>query len=1737
MFRRSNSLIAAAIVGLLSFATINVPATHALEQNAPTESLTKLATTEGATRLIVKYKPGVSPVTEAGAIVGAERVPNEELRAGVDLGMGMRSVLLAEPATESEAEQIVAQLETDPRIEWVEVDRVMFASSLRSSPRGVFDSHEKPARGAGENTKALAKSIASKSARQVPAATATPQTLCNQAATFEPISRCFPDSAADAGDSLDAEIVWANGYVRAATPTKLIVDIVPLAAISDDDWLTYGDTWLEVGFDTDGDDETDVALVPQWDSVGVGQSIPVNKVVFDGTDWVEADDNCGSTVTRKLGDHAAITGTSNSWWQISTTWSCLVGTATSNVRFVTYLEDYYAYDLAPDYYTGTPISFSTLVAGSPSITTISPASGPAAGGTRVTITGTNLAGTTSVRFGELAATIVSKAATTLVVTSPAGMPGPENVTVQNAVASATKDSGFTYQSGAVGQSVSLSVTNPDGTTSRSSVFTYTAPAPPTITAVSPVAGPADGGNTITLTGTAMSGISSVTVGGLNAIIVSKTSTSVVLSAPPSVAGTVAIAATSVAGTAHKPAAYRFVASPAMLSLSATTGSTVGGQTVVISGSNFNDATAVRFGATTAAIVSKTDGSITVTTPARSAGVVDVVVTSLGGIATMASAFAYSAPATITSVSPITGTTLGGTTVTISGTNLSNASTVTFGGTSGTIVSKNATTIVVTTPARSAGASEVAIVTPASRVARANGYTFVAPPLATITTVSPTFGSALGGTLVTITGTAMSDVTEVKFGTTAATIVSKTATSVIVTAPAVTAGVVSLSMTNTGGTTVKAAAFEFRNLPTVTDMTPNQGSTPGGNNITITGTNLAATSTVTFGGTAGTIVSKNATTVVVRVPAGTAGVKAVIVTTPAGTATVTGGYTFYAPPTITTVSPTTGSIAGGTQVTITGTNLSAVTNVTLGAIEVTPTTKTSTTIRFITPATNLSGSRAVTVVSPGGTATRNAAFGYTLAAVRSLTPVAATPSSGAALRQIETTTDHSPRHIMERARAMTAVNKSFHLKPPATMKPQKATTRLIDMVSPQSNCTATAAVEPYSRCYTDYEDTWSYDADIFYTAAYVKAASPTVLTVDTVPLYPITDSNWLLYGDTGMAFTFDTDGDGSADVYVFPVARALAANASTSIQIVDYDSYYDDYTARTATCSGTVTRKAADHSAIAGTSNSWWQLNVNWSCLFAGNADNVTFTTFLEDYFDYDFAPDYFDELPAGNLNSITEPGITSLSPSSGPTAGGTNVTITGKNLATATQVTFDGVPGTIVSRAATTLVVRTPAHSAGYVDVEVSAPNGYGYLESAFNYVASPPVINSLSVISGTADGGTSVVITGSNLGNATQVQLGGQNAQIVSKTSTTITFITPPAPSSVGGEEPTDPRYVDGSLWGLDGEFGIDAPTAWDTTHGSPNIVVAVIDTGRTIHTDEGLTVAGYDMVSLDDTDGDGFDDSPLTANDGNGRDSDPSDPGDWISTNEASGTAANGWFEGCEASNSSWHGTHVAGTVNAASNASGIVGIAPGVKVQHVRVLGKCGGYMSDIIAGITWASGGTVAGVPTNTTPARVINMSLGGGGSCSSAMQSAINGAVARGTTVVVAAGNESMDARDSNPANCFNVVVVGASDSDGRRASFSNYGPIVDLAGPGVDILSTINLGRTNPTSAGYASYSGTSMATPHVAGVVALMLSANAGLTPGTVEAILKSTAGPFGGARCDPVSSVYSCGAGIANAGAAVVQ
>jgi len=356
------------------------------------------------------------------------------------------------------------------------------------------------------------------------------------------------------------------------------------------------------------------------------------------------------------------------------------------------------------------------------------------------------------------------------------------------------------------------------------------------------------------------------------------------------------------------------------------------------------------------------------------------------------------------------------------------------------------------------------------------------------------------------------------------------------------------------------------------------------------------------------------------------------------------------------------------------------------------------------------------------------------------------------------------------------------------------------------------------------------------------------------------------------------------------------------------------------------------------------------------------------------------------------------------------------------------------------------------------------------------------------------------------------------------------------------DPMY--GVQWHLYSAFGIQAPRAWEITKGKPSVVVAVLDSGITDHPDlRGQTVPGYDFISDSTSSRDGEASGAYLD-----WDSNPADTGDYS-----------------DGQDSSWHGTHVAGIIAAAQNSLGVSGVAPGVKILPVRVLGSKGGATSDLIAAINWASGVHVNGVPDNVNPARVMNLSIGTdvADACDIGTQTAFRSAWDRGVTAVTAAGNSSFEATNSYPGNCVPTINVGSTGFSGDASYFSNYGPGVDVSAPGGDdrdtanapagsdgmILSTLNDGTTTPiapTSDSQASYSleeGTSMASPVVAGVLALIYSVRPDLkSDDGYQVIIKSVRAFKAGTDCANSHDQYGvqggysmCGAGIVDAAAAV--
>jgi serine protease len=383
----------------------------------------------------------------------------------------------------------------------------------------------------------------------------------------------------------------------------------------------------------------------------------------------------------------------------------------------------------------------------------------------------------------------------------------------------------------------------------------------------------------------------------------------------------------------------------------------------------------------------------------------------------------------------------------------------------------------------------------------------------------------------------------------------------------------------------------------------------------------------------------------------------------------------------------------------------------------------------------------------------------------------------------------------------------------------------------------------------------------------------------------------------------------------------------------------------------------------------------------------------------------------------------------------------------------------------------------------------------------------------------------------------------------------------------PADPLYVDQWYLKADEQSAVNLSAGWDLTTGAADTVIAVLDTGvRYEHPDlgrhgvvpGGRLLAGHDFVSGEPSG------SFASANDGDGWDADPSDPGDWVSEAEA----ASGPLARCEESRSSWHGTRVAGIVGAISdNMEGIAGATWTTQILPVRVLGKCGGYDSDIIAAMRWAAGLTVPGVPANPTPAKILNLSLGGSGTCTSSYRQAISDLTAVGALVVAAAGNEHGPV--DSPARCAGVLAVAGLRHVGTKVGYSSLGTEVGISAPAGNCVNidpgmpclfalktTSNTGVTVPGLSAYTGSTvstanfGTSFAAPIVSAIAGLMHALNNGLSSSEMVARMKLGARAFpapdpGIPTCPALDSLTAqcncttttCGAGMADAPGALVE
>ncbi|WP_336048191.1 IPT/TIG domain-containing protein, partial [Streptomyces sp. CA2R101] len=487
----------------------------------------------------------------------------------------------------------------------------------------------------------------------------------------------------------------------------------------------------------------------------------------------------------------------------------------------------------------------------PVLITLTPTSGPTAGGNVVTINGTNLSGASSVKFGGSSGVVVSNTASQVTVIAPAGV-GTVNVTVTTA-----------------------------GGTSNALAYMYVAVPVPVLSSLSPVSGPTAGGNVVTVNGTNLSGATSVKFGGASGVIVTNTASQVTVIAPAGV-GTVNVTVTTAGGTSNG-LAYTYVAAPVPVisSLSPPSGPTPGGNVVTINGTGLSGASSVLFGGSPATILTNTATQITVSAPAG-AGSVNVTVTTAGGTSNGLAYTYVAAPVpVISSLSPPSGPTAGGNVVTINGTNLSGASSVKFGSNAATILTNTAGQITVIAPAGPPSSVNVTVTT-AGGTSNPLPYFYLAAP--TLSDLSPHLGPATGGNTVTVFGTNLTLTNAVNFGgnpATAITVVSDN--QLTVTAPAGT-GTVVVTVTTPGGTSTAATGnpyYTYLGAPVLTSLIPSHGADLGGDAIVLGGSNLTYTDAVSFGGVPASFSAISDTQVVATSPGGAPGTVNVVAHTPAG----------------------------------------------------------------------------------------------------------------------------------------------------------------------------------------------------------------------------------------------------------------------------------------------------------------------------------------------------------------------------------------------------------------------------------------------------------------------------------------------------------------------------------------------------------------------------------------------------------------------------------------------------------------------------------------------------------------------------------------------------------------------------------------------------------------------------------------------------------------------------------------
>ena len=996
----------------------------------------------------------------------------------------------------------------------------------------------------------------------------------------------------------------------------------------------------------------------------------------------------------------------------------------------------------------------------PTVTGIAPSFGPIAGGTSITVSGTNFVSGATVALGGTSCTSV-------------------NVTTSTSLTCVTGS--------ASAATVSAIVTNTDSQASAAAgSYTYTTP--PNPTSVNESAGALAGGTSLTIMGTDFTNPAAVTINGFacsTPVVTGSTQIDCTTSGT-SAAGTYDIVVTnSNLLTGNLTNGFKYQASPTVTSISPNGGITTGGTTVTITGTGFDTVNGVLVnlgGSSCGSLSGLSATSITCVTTSGTGAVAVNVVNQDGNnqTGTLASGFTYRAAPTITSTVAANGTTAagaigGGTTLTITGTGFVSP-TVTVGGSTCTISSDNSTTINCATTAHSAGTVNVIVTnSDAQTVTDSNAFIYQVAP--TVTSISPNGGPTAGTNTVTVNGTGfdVSNGVTVSFGGSACTSVSSlTATSFDCVVPSGSLGAVTVSVTNVDGdlqTGSLSNAYTYQSAPTISGVSPTAGPLAGTGTLTITGTNFLTGPTVTVGGSACPVIlaSSNATTIACTLPSGSAGAANVVVTNPDTQAvTSTGAYTYQVAPDLTAISPRAGAVAGAYTVTLTGTDfIPTGATVRINNQDCTSVSGSATTITCTAPGNALGVYDVVFTNGDGQADTLLSGFTYQAPPTITSTSPSGGPTSGAG--------------------SSLSINGTFDLI-------NGVSSVRIGSLNCDSftNTGTTITCDPPAQGLGTYAITVTNNdggaQDVTLSNAYTYAPAPNVVSVSPVGGTTLGGTPITITGtgfQTGAAVNINVSSCNNVVVVSstsITCDTPAGASSTRDITVTNTDNQTHTLSsAYTYSAPPTVTGAAPDNGSTGGGSSITitgtnfvsgvraYINNVECTPLTFNNTASVTCTTPAGSAGLQDIKivnPDTQEATGTNAFTYTTPPVVTGINPGIGTTLGGEVVTITGSNFDVARGISSISLVGTlctpIVIIDSTSLTCTTGVATAGSGDVIVTNNDGDGLsgtLSNSFSYIA-PPDITSVDIPNGSSAGGTAIVLTGTGFlaGGPTTVTIGGSS-------------------------------------------------------------------------------------------------------------------------------------------------------------------------------------------------------------------------------------------------------------------------------------------------------------------------------------------------------------------------------------------